>query len=298
MNELKDEFDMMAPDLRCFGDTDRVPIDAERGMRDFSDDIFSLAGATGWDGFVLLGWSMGGGVAMQFAIDHSDMLKGLVLEAPLSPFGFGGTKDITGKRLYPDGLASGAGCVNPGLVKALGEGDAGFIKTVLHGTYVKPGFVFDSSFEEKLTEGIMKTGLGDGFYPGDSEPCSEWPGVKAGKKGVCNTMSGAFCDLSGFADIKNKIPVLWIRGDSDTLVSDTSMGDFGYLGQLGVVPGWPGADVIPPQPMVSQIGYVLDRYKENGGSYTGVVIKDSGHGCHLDHMKEFADALRAWMPGQ
>ena len=36
---------------------------------------------------------MGGGVAMQYAIDYSEYLDGIILEAPLSPFGFGGTYD-------------------------------------------------------------------------------------------------------------------------------------------------------------------------------------------------------------
>ena len=34
----------------------------------------------------------------------------------------------------------------------------------------------------------------------------------------------------------------------------------------GVLPGWPGADVYPVQPMVSQTRGVLDRYASAGGS--------------------------------
>src|ERR1700675_3888038 len=33
---------LIAPDMRGFGDTERVPIDATRGLRDWSDDTFSL----------------------------------------------------------------------------------------------------------------------------------------------------------------------------------------------------------------------------------------------------------------
>ena len=29
--------------------------------------------------------------------------------------------------------------------------------------------------------------------------------------------------------------------------------DFGFLGQIGAVPGWPGAEAYPVQPMVSQL---------------------------------------------
>ena len=37
--------------------------------------------------------------------------------------------------------------------------------------------------------------------------------------------------------------------------------DLGYLDQLDVIPGWPGAEVYPPQPMVSQMHAVLDAYE-------------------------------------
>ena len=116
---LADEFYMVAPDLRCFGGSDALPVDATRGMRDFSDDIHELVEALGWEKFSILGWSLGGGVAMQYAIDHSERLEAVVLQAPLSPYGFGGTYDADGKKLEPLGLASGAGCANAQLVAAL-----------------------------------------------------------------------------------------------------------------------------------------------------------------------------------
>src|SRR5215472_6925481 len=49
-----------APDMRGFGDTQVLPINATRGLRDFSDDLSSLAQALGLTSFHLFGWSMGG----------------------------------------------------------------------------------------------------------------------------------------------------------------------------------------------------------------------------------------------
>ena len=40
------------------------------------------------------------------------------------------------------------------------------------------------------------------------------------------------------------------------------------VGQLGAVPGWPGADVYPPQPMVSQLRSVRRAYAARGGLVT------------------------------
>ena len=76
------------------------------------------------------------------------------------------------------------------------------------------------------------------------------------------------------------------------MVSDTSVCDFGYLGQIGAVPGWPGAETIPPQPMVTQTRAVLDRYVANGGTYTETVLS-GGHGCHLESPEEFIAAVES-----
>ena len=67
-----------------------------------------------------------------------------------------------------------------------------------------------------------------------------------------NAISPKYCDLGAFAWIERGPDVLWMRGSDDAIVSDTSFFDFGFLGRIDAVPGWPGDDVYPPQPMVSQ----------------------------------------------
>jgi pimeloyl-ACP methyl ester carboxylesterase len=87
--------------------------------------------------------------------------------------------------------------------------------------------------------------------------------------------------------IGRKPDVLWVRGADDAIVSDTSLLDFGYLGRLGAVPGWPGDDVYPPQRMVSQLRSFLDEYAANGGAYHEEVIPDCGHTPHVERPEEF-----------
>jgi pimeloyl-ACP methyl ester carboxylesterase len=91
--------------------------------------------------------------------------------------------------------------------------------------------------------------------------------------------------------VARKPPVLWLRGADDVIVSDTSLYDFGYLGSIGAVPGWPGPDAWPPQPMLAQTRGLLDGYAAAGGRYREVVIQDSGHGPHVDQPKRFLAAL-------
>lgn len=295
MERLSDFFEMAAPDLRCFGDSDAKTVDAARGLRDFSDDLNEFSEAIGWDKFYLLGWSMGGGVAMQYAVDHSERLLGLILQNPVSPFGFGGTYGPDGKTLLPVGLASGGGCANPSLVQALDTGDRDYCRQTMNSLYFTPPFRADPAWEERFIDGMLSSTVGEGMYPGDYAATGAWPGVVSGTVGIFNTMSPANCNLSGLADIPNRIPVLWIRGGSDLIVSDCSMAEFGGLGKMGFVPGWPGEDQFPPQPMLEQTRYVLRQYEANGGAYREVVIPGGGHGCMLDHEDEFAAALMEFM---
>jgi pimeloyl-ACP methyl ester carboxylesterase len=94
-------------------------------------------------------------------------------------------------------------------------------------------------------------------------------------------------DAAEFIAVQAKPPILWIRGSDDMIVSDNSMFDFGALGKLGFVPDWPGDDVYPPQPMISQTRAVLEKYAANGGSYEEHVIADTAHGPHIEKPDEF-----------
>src|SRR5207249_246400 len=98
------KYTVYAPDMRGFGDTETLPVDATRGLSDFADDLdsFVTALALNSPSFHLLGWSMGANIAMQYAIEHPDTLRSLTLEAPGSPFGFGGTKGPDGSLIWPD----------------------------------------------------------------------------------------------------------------------------------------------------------------------------------------------------
>jgi pimeloyl-ACP methyl ester carboxylesterase len=118
-----------------------------------------------------------------------------------------------------------------------------------------------------------------------------WPGVAPGTYGSNNAMAPSYCNLSGFVSIEAKPPVLWVRGADDQIVSDTSFFDMGFLGQIGAVPGWPGAEVFPPQPMIGQTRHVLDAYRQAGGSYWEVVFPECGHSPHIEKPQEFMEAL-------
>ncbi len=300
MSVLAGQFRCLAPDLRGFGLSERLPVDARRGVRDFADDLYALLTEGGLvpDGqrLHLLGWSLGGGVVLQYAIDHPGAVASIVLENPVSPYGFGGTRDLAGAPCWPDFAGSGGGTANPDLVRRLAQGDRGrdaptSPRQVLTTLYGKPPFELPAGLEDELVDGMLQMATGDDFYPGDATSSPNWPGTAPGTRGVNNAISPKYCDVSGFADIAGRPDVLWVRGDSDQIVSDASLVDLGQLGLLGAVPGWPGPEVYPPQPMVGQMRAVLDRYREAGGTYREHVLADCGHSPHLERPHEFQDLI-------
>jgi pimeloyl-ACP methyl ester carboxylesterase len=289
----------IAPDLRGFGRTEGKPIDATRGLRDFADDLHSLLEETGLPGGGrphLVGWSTGGGVAMQYAIDHPARVASLTLIAPVSPFGFGGTRDESGTPCWPDLAGSGAGTAAPEFVKRLGERDTSdesdfSPRRFMNTYYWKPPFRVPPEREDLFVSEILTTRTEPGGYPGDVATSPNWPGVGPGKLGVNNALSPAYCNLSALAKISHKPPVYWIRGADDQVVSDTSRFDLGYLGKLGEVPGWPGDEVYPPQPMIGQTRAMLDAYRAAGGTYREIVLPGVGHSPPFEAPQQVRDVL-------
>jgi pimeloyl-ACP methyl ester carboxylesterase len=287
---------VLAVDLRGYGETEPLPIDATRGMRDWADDIGALIDALGLTRVHLVGWSMGAGVVLQYLLDAPDRVASVALVAPVSPYGFGGSAGPEGRCVHPDGTGCGGGAANPEFVAAIAAGDttadsAFSPRSVLRAFYVAPGSLpLDPELEDLFVASMNSTRTGIDHYPGEAMTVGVWPGVAPGTRGVLNTMAPTVFDVSGIVDLPEKPPVLWIRGDADQIVSDTSVFDLAFLGSVGAVPGWPGDD-FPPQPMVTQTRSVLDRYAATGGAYREVVLPDVGHSPHVERPHEFAVAL-------
>lgn len=289
-------FRAIAPDLRGYGETEALPIDATRGCGDWADDLQALVEALDLKQFHLAGWSLGGGVCMRYALEHADRLLSLTLIDPLSPYGFGGTRDAAGTPTAPDHAGSGGGTVNGDFVQAIAKENRGADspntpRNVINTFYFKPPFRGTAEQEERWVSSLLTTRTGDDFYPGDMVPSTHWPMVAPGTRGIANAMSGKYHNVAAFQTINPKPPVLWVRGADDQIVSDTSFFDLAYLGSLGFVPGWPGAEVCPPQPMVSQMRAVLDGYRSQGGHYEEVVIADAGHSPFIEQPAQFQAAF-------
>jgi pimeloyl-ACP methyl ester carboxylesterase len=292
---LPNRFRIVAPDLRSFGRTEALPVDASRGLRDWSDDVRALVEALGWADARRIhaaGWSMGGGILQQYEIDHPNDIATLTLLAPLSPFGFGATRDAEGTPTYPDFAGSGGGTAAPAFVQRLAARDASEDEPMSSPRVTMRTFFWSPRYkapdEDELIAEVLLTNVGEDFYPGGSTPSENWPGVAPSPRGVNNAMSPAWCNTSAFGDLVQPAPLLWIRGDEDQVVSDASMFDFGTLGKLDAVPGWPGDEVYPPQPMIAQSRGVFERRRARGAQLREVVLHQVGHGPLIERADEVA----------
>jgi len=301
MLRLPAGFRGIAPDLRGYGLADpRALVDATRGLGDFSDDLAALMDELGLARAHLVGHSLGGGVLWRFLADHPGRVLSLVQVAPASPHGFGATGP-SGGPAFADGAGSGGASVNPEFAKLLAAGATG-ADSPLHPLSVLNAYVWKPPFVPARIADILASALaqhtGPKAYPGDAAASPNWPGAAAGKWGPINALAPIHHpDPLAFTRVAEKPPILWLRGAEDPVVSDSSLFDLGTLGQLGAVPGWPGASVMPPQPMVGQTETALAAYEADGGRVTRVVLADCGHSPYLEQPGAFDRAFHAHLAG-
>ena len=280
-----DTYRIVAPDMRAFGDTERKPMDATRGFRDWADDTAGLLETLGIKRPPhLIGWSTGGAAIANYAQDRP--VASLTFIDPVSPYGFGGTK-VDGTPCFPDWAGTGGGTGNPEFIKRLAEHDTSeespfSPRNVMNTSYWSASHREPKEREDMLLEEVLKSVTGDDGNPGDSTPSPNWPGVAPGTRGVLNALSGKYSNWAGIVDISPKPPILWTHGTADIVVADGSAWEMGTLGKMGFVPGWPGEEVFPPQQMVTQIRNVLSEYRKRGGRVEMEMFEGSGHGPLFD----------------
>jgi pimeloyl-ACP methyl ester carboxylesterase len=287
--DAPERYRLIAPDMRGFGDTERVPIDATRGLRDWADDTAALLRALGIDAPPhLAGWSTGGAAIAAYALERP--VASLTLIDPVSPYGYGATRP-DGTPHFDDFAGSGGGTGSPDFAARLAAGDRSTEaqtspRTVMNSSYWRADHREPPEREEMLVGEILKSVTGDDGYPGDSTPSANWPGVAPGTRGILNALSPKYCNWAGIVESEHKPPILWTHGTADIVVADGSPWEMGTLGQMGAVPGCP--DTFTPQPMVAQIRAVLERYQAAGGQVETELFEGSGHFPPIDARERWA----------
>ena len=294
MPSAPSQYRIIAPDMRAFGDTERKPMDATRGVRDWADDTHSLLETLGVSQPPhLVGWSTGGAAIANYAQDRP--VASLTFIDPVSPYGFGGTH-LDGTPCFADYAGSGGGTGNPEFIKRIAEHDTSTEspfspRNVMNSSYWAASHHESQEREDMLLDEVLKSATGDDGNPGDTTTSPNWPGIAPGTRGVLNALSPKYCNWAGIVDVEPKPPIRWTHGTADIVVADGSAWEMGTLGKLGYVPGWPGEEVFPPQPMVSQIRNVLEEYRRRGGRVDMEMFEGSGHGPLFDAAERWADGF-------
>lgn len=86
IDALDERYKLYAIDMRGFGGSSyHQPIDS---IQDLTDDVKQFVDILGLETFSLIGWSTGGAVSMQLAIDYQDRITNLILLASASTRGY------------------------------------------------------------------------------------------------------------------------------------------------------------------------------------------------------------------
>ena len=294
---LPDGYRGIAPDQRGFGVADREKvIDATRGMLDLVEDALGLMDYLGVDKAHVAGFSLGGMVIWRFLMEAPERMLSAVLVNPGSPYGFGATKDLDGTPTTPDFAGSGGGMSNPELIQRLKDGDTSLDsqfspRTAIRTLLSVPPFI--SPREDVLLDSMLASHIGEKGVPGDFLQSPNWPHVAPGVWGASNATSPKYAgDVNKIIHGDPKHKILWVRGSNDQAVSDTAASDPGYLGRLGLLPGWPGEEEYPPQPMIGQTRKVLEDYANAGGSFEEYIIEGAGHVAWIEKPDEFNELLQ------
>ena len=292
MVSLPEGYYGIAPDQRGFGDADPdKKINAIQGMGDLADDVVALLDHLGIGKAHIVGNSLGGNVVWRMLADYPDRFLSATLADPGSPYGYGATRDVEGTPSTSDFAGSGAGLSNPEAIQRIIDGDRSTEsdfspRNVIRTTLVKPPFIADR--EEELLSALLSTHMGEKDQPGDFVQSPNWPYTAPGIWGARNALSPKYIgDVNAIINSDQKTKILWVRGSHSLFVSDTAIADPGYLGMIGLIPGWPGEEEYPPQPMLGQTRAVLDKYAAAGGSYQEVIIQDTGHIPFIEKPEEF-----------
>lgn len=304
MSQIPSQYNVIAPDLRGYGLTEDKLIDATRGFSDQLEDVVELMEQQDISNFHVVGHSMGGGLVYELLAQHGEKLLSATLVNPVSPFGFGGTKNADGEPVWDDFSGTGGGVANPEFARRIKEQDRteedpnASPRVVMNSFYWKAPFIPNNI--EELLDGLLQQKIGDQKYPGDYEKSENWPFIAPGKWGPVNAASPKY--LTGLVDrmieAEPKTKILWVRGSDDKIVSNNSLFDMATLGKLGFIPDYPGEGVYPPQPMIEQTRFVLKNFEAKGGSVREIEMEGTGHSPFIEKPELFLNHFLNFINGE
>ncbi len=222
MADFPTGYKVYAVDLRGVGlSSYHKPVNS---IQDFAEDVKQFVDAVNLDRFILVGWSMGGGVAQLFAAGYPARVEKLILVDSVSSKGYPYPDPSTGKFLKTreEVLTKGAGDLAALLAQKSFDGFKAVWDVAVFNV-TKP----EESYYKELVEDVLTCR----FFP-DSAWAMHNFNISRENNGVV--------DGNGLAD-KITMPVLVIRGESDVIINqemaDETVKAIGDNAQLKIVAG-------------------------------------------------------------
>jgi pimeloyl-ACP methyl ester carboxylesterase len=232
MAALEDDYQFYALDLRGFGDsTCEAPADS---LEQFAEDVKAFADAVGLETFDVVGWSTGGGIALELAADWPDRVRQVVLLASVPPTGYPFfRKDAAGQEIPGDYLTTKEELATdpvqgaPALV-AYASGDQTFMRAVWDAAIfnlVRPPV---GDYERYLDAVMQQRNLTDVQYALLTFNMTDQPTATTPGSGRLALVRGPVLVLHGEKDLV--VPPAWgqqttdLLGDRATLVTFPNAG--------------------------------------------------------------------------
>ncbi|GAB2571769.1 intracellular short-chain-length polyhydroxyalkanoate depolymerase [Gracilibacillus alcaliphilus] len=201
LEEMDPAFTIYAVDLRGYGKSSyHQPIDT---IKDFSDDIKQLVDQLDLRKVCLMGWSNGGGVAMQFAADYPEHVDKIVLLSSMSTRGYPAFQ-TNGERIHSrDQIVTDSG-LNM-MVEAQQNNNQAFFKAAMDQVLYSVNQPTEEQYQTYLEAATQQRNTLDAAHAANVFNIS--------------TVSNGVVDGTG--DIQNICaPILVIWGSHDLIVSE------------------------------------------------------------------------------
>lgn len=167
MEQLDSQYKVYAVDLRGFGSStynQRIS-----GLRDLSEDLRLFTHALDIPNFHLLGWSLGGGVVMQFSADYPERVKSLTLLCSMSTRGYPlyhlneqGVPDLTQRMTSLQEVEQMQ--VTKLIHSAMVQGDTDFMRTLFKPAIYNCGEPSEDRYPDYLVESAKQRNLPDIYH--------------------------------------------------------------------------------------------------------------------------------------
>lgn len=179
LERLPEEFTVYAPDLRGYGDSSYVQ--RVRSLKDFAKDVKLFMDALHLDKANVVGWSLGGGVAMELAAHYPERVEKLALISSSTHRGYPVfKKDATGKPILgaayrdADEMATDPIQVKP-LFDAQNAKNFAFVKYIFDLTVYTVGKPSEEDNLVYINESLKQRNLPDADFALASQNMSDLP---------------------------------------------------------------------------------------------------------------------------